>query len=264
MDIFEKRIVYQIPGMEKVEPHSGVSYGAAAPEGLGMDVYVPPGLPEKTRVPGVVLIHGGPGPRGSGRPPRTWGVFRSYGELLAASGLVAAIPTLRYHAWDAQEQPAADLEAAVRRLRERADDFQLDPDRLALWAFSGGGIFLTSYLRERPSWARCLAAFYPILDLAPFRETYPAIDAERAEHYALASGLAGEGPVPPLLVGRAGLDNPRLNQGVDGFVQAALAANAPLELINHPTGRHGFDILDDDAHSRAIVARAIDFLKTWL
>ena len=263
MEIFEKRIVYQIPGMEKVEAHRGVSYGTADQEGLGMDVYVPPGLPSGTRVPGVVLIHGGPGPKGSGRPPRSWGVFRSYGELLAASGLVAAIPTLRYHTWDAQEQPAGDLEAAIRRLRERADDFQLDPDRLALWAFSGGGVFLTSYLRERPSWMRCLLAFYPILDLAPFQEVTPAITGERAERYALAAGLAGEGPVPPLLVARAGLDSPRLNQGVDRFVQAALAANAPLELINHPQGRHGFDILDDDAWSRAILARAVDFLKVW-
>ena len=34
--------------------------------------------------------------------------------------------------------------------------------------------------------------------------------------------------------------------------------------LNHPAGRHGFDILDDDARSREIVARTFDFLKAHL
>jgi hypothetical protein len=34
--------------------------------------------------------------------------------------------------------------------------------------------------------------------------------------------------------------------------------------MNHPTGRHGFDILDDDARSREIIARTLDFLKARL
>ena len=71
-------------------------------------------------------------------------------------------------------------------------------------------------------------------------------------------------PLPPMLIARAGQDNPHLNTTVDTFVKEALAAGAPLELLNHPTGRHGFDILDDDARSREILARTFEFLKTHL
>ena len=45
------------------------------------------------------------------------------------------------------------------------------------------------------------------------------------------------------------------------FVQEALAGNAPLELMNNPAGRHGFDILDDDERSREIIARAVAFAQ---
>jgi hypothetical protein len=51
---------------------------------------------------------------------------------------------------------------------------------------------------------------------------------------------------------------------VDTFVREALASGVPLELLNHPNGRHGFDILDDDARSKEVVARTLDFLKTHL
>lgn len=37
----------------------------------------------------------------------------------------------------------SDIEAAVAFVRRNAPDFHLDPDRLALWAFSGGGLFLS-------------------------------------------------------------------------------------------------------------------------
>jgi len=70
--------------------------------------------------------------------------------------------------------------------------------------------------------------------------------------------------VPPLFVARAGQDNPGLNATIDRFVQEAVARNAPLELMTHPTGRHGFDVLDDDDRSREIIARTLDFLKHHL
>lgn len=55
-----------------------------------------------------------------------------------------------------------------------------------------------------------------------------------------------------------------MNAGIDRFVEQALAANACLDVLNHPTGRHGFDILDDNARSREIIARAVEFLRIRL
>jgi len=39
---------------------------------------------------------------------------------------------------------------------------------------------------------------------------------------------------------------------------------ATLDLLNHPEGRHGFEILDDDARSRQIIRRTLDFLRDRL
>lgn len=45
---------------------------------------------------------------------------------------------------------------------------------------------------------------------------------------------------------------------LDSFVSRALDSNIPLELMNHPQGRHGFDILDDDTRcSRSLLERWI-------
>ena len=275
-DILAKRIVYQIPGMDKVEVRRDLVYGGA---GAGMDVYIPPDVPPAMRLPGVLLIHGGPlpapppggggggaGEGGGMRPPRTWGAYLSYGELIAASGMVAVTFDHRYFGWGALDPSAGDVEAAIQYVRERADSFQLDPDRLALWAFSGGGVLLSPFLRQRPAYVRALAAYYPIFDLADFRDVGPELTDDLVERYSPAAAIrggAGRG-VPPLFLGRAGQDSPRLLQGVDRFVQAALAANAPLALMNHPGGRHGFDILDDDLFTRTILARTLDFLKACL
>jgi len=46
------------------------------------------------------------------------------------------------------------------------------------------------------------------------------------------------------------------------FVQAALKQNVSVEVLNHATGHHGFDIEDNNARSREILKRTIEFLKT--
>ena len=67
-----------------------------------------------------------------------------------------------------------------------------------------------------------------------------------------------------LLIARAGLDNPWLNGTIDRFVQQALDVGASLDLMNHPAGRHSFDILDDDLRSREIIRRTLAFLRDCL
>ncbi len=37
-----------------------------------------------------------------------------------------------------------------------------------------------------------------------------------------------------------------------------------LDLLNHPEGRHSFDILDDDARSKAIIRHTLEFLREHL
>ena len=41
-----------------------------------------------------------------------------------------------------------------------------------------------------------------------------------------------------------------------------LLMNLTVEVVNHATGHHGFDIEDDNDRSREIIRRTIEFIKT--
>ncbi len=57
---------------------------------------------------------------------------------------------------------------------------------------------------------------------------------------------------------------PGLNDALDRFVGAALAANLPVTVTNHATGPHAFDLFDDTRASRDIVKQALAFLQFHL
>jgi dienelactone hydrolase len=151
-------------------------------------------------------------------------------------------------------------------VRADADALGIDPDRIGLWAFSGGGPFLSAALRDRPSFVRAIVAFYAVLDLrAKPPGASAAVTDEMRRDLSPLVHLGAEGPaIAPIFLARAGLDHPFLNGPLDRFVQEALARNLTLEVMNHAAGRHGFDILDDDARSREIIARTLEFLKARL
>jgi len=260
-EMVRMRVVLRVPGMDATEVRRDVVYRTVAGQPLHMDVYSPAG-PPRTR-PAVVLVHGGPIPRTGAK---NMGVFTSYGELLAASGFVAVTFDHRFLAPDRLSDAREDVAEAMGHVRSEAARLAIDPDRLALWAFSGGGPFLAAPLRERPAWLRAVVAYYAILDL---REPPPGVDdvigPERRREFSAVESLGQDTrTAPPLLVARAGLDDPWLNDGIDRFVRAALAESATLDLLTHPDGRHAFDILDDDARSRQIIRRTLAFLRDSL
>lgn len=63
---------------------------------------------------------------------------------------------------------------------------------------------------------------------------------------------------------RAGQDHPATNQAIASFLAAALEHGVAVDFYNHPQGRHGFDVLDDDPRSREIVRRALAFVARHL
>jgi acetyl esterase/lipase len=263
-DMFIKPVVYSVPGMEAVEVRRDLVYRRLG-DGteLTMDVSLPPGLTAGERRPAVVLVHGGPVPEATWTRIKGWGIFTSYGRLLAASGLVAATFNHRFIGAQELAASAANVAAACQFLREGAAGFHLDPDRLTAWAFSGGGVHLGPLLAARPSWLRCLVAYYPLMDVQTVRETFlSGLSDEALARFSPVVALPESGSaVPPLLIARAGLDQPWINSTVDAFVAKALAANATLDVLNHPRGRHGFDVLDADDRSREIIARTLEFVR---
>jgi acetyl esterase/lipase len=257
------KVVYRAPGMDDVAVRRDLPYTAPGGVALAMDVYQPSGPSPASGWPAVLVIHGGPIPRVGAK---NMGVFTSYGRLLAASGLVAATFNHRFLAPERLLDAASDVEAAAGYVLDHAADLSIDRERLALWAFSGGGPFLSLAFREKGLEARAVVAYYAALDLQekPPGASAAITDETRRDFSPVSHVKARAGKLPPILVARAGLDLPFLNAGIDRFIQEALAANAGLDLLNHPNGRHGFDILDDDARSREIIARTIEFLRLRL
>jgi len=258
------RVVFTLPRMDQAVVRRDLVYKTVGETRLEADVYAPPELGAGARRPAVIFIHGGPIP--PAMKPKGMGVFVSYGELAAASGFIGVTFNHRFHGGAQLQDAADDVADLVAWVRGKAGELRVDADRIALWAFSGGGPFLSPYLAEPVPYARALVAYYAVLDLRPVPPGQPdTLGRELRQRYSPAYLVSRAAkPLPPMLVARAGEDNPVLNQGLDLFVHEALAHNARLDLLNHAEGRHGFDILDDDARSREIVGRTLEFLKARL
>ena len=121
-------------------------------------------------------------------------------------------------------------------------------------------------MRDLPEFVRCLVSYYAILDiqLPPPGKESEISEETRKEFSPLFHLAVNPLKIPPIFIARAGLDNPWLNATVDRFIHEAIARNVALEIITHPGGHHGFDVLDNDARSRAIIQRTLFFLKTHL
>ena len=219
-----------------------------------MDVYRPDS-PTERALPAVILIHGD-GPQDWLKDIKDWGQYVSWGELLAASGLNAITFNHRStEGWTRIANTASDVDDLVALVRDRATTWNVDPDRLAIWAASAGG-YLGPYaaLKNRPS-VRCLVVYYGLMVLPPAA----GVDRERfsAPHLSGHDGLS-------VFVARAGLDHAALNETLDRFTDAAMRAGLDVELHNHAQGRHGFDVLDPGPRSSEIISRSIEFLKSRL
>ncbi|MET8837828.1 hypothetical protein ABZV78_28495 [Micromonospora sp. NPDC004540] len=215
-----------------------------------VDLYLP--ADEGPR-PAVVVVHGVPLPPGA-PDPREWLLYQGYGALLAEQGVLAAVPQLHLRSPDDLPAAAAQVAGAADLLRA---DPRVDPDRLALWFFSGSGLLLADWLRDPPPWLRGLAATYPLLAPLP---GWPPIDPR----FRPLDALGRAGDLPPLVFTLPERERPEVAATRDAFTAAAARRGTPVRIVAVPDGRHGFDALDHTEESRAAVRTARDALLTLL
>jgi acetyl esterase/lipase len=231
---------------------------------LHLDAYRPAAT--TAMQPAVLLVNGDADEATIARA-KDWAVFRSYGEHLAARGIVG-VPFTHHSAELGQRYPEVALQvtAAIKYVRQHAVELEVDADRLGVWAFSAAGPFaLAPLLRVRPAWLRAVAGFYTIWDLAPYRDLPEPPSESRVEQWSATNALGSSADrLPPIFVARAGRDGPRFKASADLFVARALRLDADLEVHDHPTGQHAFDILDDDLRSRGIIVAALTFFAERL
>ena len=257
-----KKVVYQAPGIEAVTVRRDVEYGADASGSLTMDLYLPPDAPDGARLPAVLFAIGYPDPgmqRFLGCKTKEMESYTSWGRLTAASRMVGIT-------YSTGNDPAADLFAVLRYVRQNAASLGIDESRIGLWACSGHGPNALWALMQEGRELACAALCYPVtLDL----EGATGV-AEAAAMFRFANPSAGKTveDLPrdlPLLLVRAGRDEtPHLNETLDRFVAAALAANLPLSLVNHASAPHAFDLLEDSETSREIIRQVLAFLRFHL
>jgi acetyl esterase/lipase len=258
-DFTKKRVVLTVPGMDKVVVKRGLEYTAADKTALPLDVYAPAGLGQAEPLPVVILIHGGP--IDAQMLPHEWGQYQSYGQILAASGLVAV--AFKHRLYGAADYPraAGDVAALLEHVRSQGSALGIDGDRIALWAFSGGGPLLSFALRTPLPYVRCVVSYYALLDFEGGPPVYKMVPPELTPLQQLRQAA---GPLPPILIARAGEDDAWSNAAVDAFVTAAHTKKVTLDLLTFPAGHHGFDVFDDQERSREIIRATLAFLKAHL
>ena len=267
-------IYYELPGMANVSVSPDVTYRTVNENGrdvaLTMDVYRPPTVRSGQRFPALIFVHGGL-TLDQPRTAKDWGIYRSWGRVAAASGLVGVTFNHRMTTNDNVDVASGDLRAAIDLVRKNAAQWNIDPDRLCLAFYSAGGPLSSVPLRERPPYVKCVVLYYPFLDLehlrtqTQFRPAYSSAHVDSLLDYSPANVIQRDpATVPPILLAMAGQDAiPRLNESVERFLAAAVRAHLTIDFYLHPIGEHGFDRRNRDARTRAIIEATLAFVHRY-
>jgi acetyl esterase/lipase len=211
--------------------------------------------------PAWVFVHGGPLPPTATALPNTrnFRFFGDYAAIAAACGRAGVVLGHRLLSIEAIARSEADLRRGIDWLRDHAEELGIDADRLSLWIFSGAGVHLPSLLARPPAGVTSLVAFYPVLGAEVMAAVMGRELAAGEGSEAFRAGSLATAP-PRLFVARAALDHPALNAALDRFVAELAGAPLELELVTHPRGQHGFELLDDERRTRELVESALRFL----
>ncbi|MFG2669668.1 alpha/beta hydrolase [Streptomyces sp. NPDC048445] len=196
--------------------------------------------------PAVVFVHGGPVSAEARPTPRDWPTLTGYARYAAGQGVVGV--TLDHRLHDVADYPLAaeDIGATLELVRA---DPRVDGQRIALWFLSGGGLLMADWLRQPPSWLRCLAASYPVL--APLPVLGP-VDAR----FRPADAVPKAGALP-LVITRVGRERPEIAATVEEFLTASRDCGAAVEVIDVPNAHHAFETIDLTPESRDAVHRGM-------
>lgn len=164
-----------------------------------------------------------------------------------------------YKNWNSLPQSADDLDTLIAWQQENSALFNVDPNHLTLWAFSGAGPLLTSALCSSKPFVTSVVNYFGILNLKLLQGSGEPISSEVIDRFSPADCL--DSSAPPMLIARAGKDRAAFNSSIDAFVSRALQRNLSVTSVNHASGRHGFEIYDDDDRSREILQQTVEFIR---
>jgi dienelactone hydrolase len=155
----------------------------------------------------------------------------------------------------------ASIDRAVEDVRRCIDDLRrhprVDPERIAVWAFSAGGVLLGDVLSAQPSWLRAVAATYAVLDVgegAPCSSPAPV---------AVAQARA---ILVPMLLVRVEHEPDWVAATQDAFLAAARRSHtgSGVEVQEVAGAQHGFETIDDTDEARRAIGASVSWLAAHL
>ena len=216
-------------------------------ENLAMDLYRP--ASGSGPWPVVVLLHGVT----RDPSPKDFGGLVGWGQALAASGVAAAVINYRPDDTLADPQGIEDVQAAVRLLREKSVELELDGSRLALLGFSAGGpSLITAAFDPANQPVRAVAGLYPVLDTTKI--------GGKTDVAATLLNEVEKRRTPVLLAYGADDTVPGVNSALPVLRRSAATEQGRIRILTHQAGGHAFDVNNPDARSRAIIQQVLTFL----
>jgi dienelactone hydrolase len=212
------------PASPNVTITRDVEYGRSDTVVLRMDVYRSAGT-SGTR-PTLIFFNHATG------ADRRWFFYDAWARAAASRGLVAVVFDLRFGS-----EPS-DFQALMAYLTSRGATVGVNKDAIAVYAGSGN-VFTALPLVEDPKLTTVKAAvmYYGEAPITEFRRDLP------------------------VLYVRAGLDRPSVNEDISKLAALAVAQNAPVTLVNHASGYHGFEMFNDDDATREVMEQTIAFVR---
>ena len=233
----QSSVVYTLPEMDQITL-ANIEYK----EGLTMDIYYPLDFDFTQNLPVVIFVNGFVDEESEkmfGSKLKDSGIYISWGQLVAASGMIA----IAYETYD----PDVDVHDLINYIRANEPWLRIDKDRICLWSSSDSLhtalIALTDTSTEYHDSLACAIIYYGII---------PQVSVDD-----LSADI-------PLFIVKAGKDDAFLNIKLDKFVEKAREANIPLEFVDYKDGIHGFDVWQDTDESREIIKQTLEFMNTYL
>jgi len=221
----DMRFFYPAPPATTFQAIKDVQYGTSGADPLRLDIYRPAGTGVHPTLIFSNLAYG---------PQRSGAFYVNWAQIAASKGITAIVPDLRAESYVDDMVKLLDYLAS-----EGSGAHGIDRDAIAVYAGSGNVSRTLPFVQNaRSKTIKAAVMYYGAAEVKEYRADLP------------------------ILFVRAGLDRPALNQAITRIVSEAVTQNAPWTLLNHPGGRHAFEIRNEDEATRRIIDDTLAFVKS--
>ena len=164
--------------------------------------------------------------------------------------------------------PSDDAMRAMRTVRERAEEYKIDPDKIAVMGSSAGGHLAATCAYFDP-WMRPNAQIlcYPVTDIESHRGSYENLlsgDVDDAENWSPKT--LARAYTPPTFIWHTSSDQSVDVKGTYRYAARLSELGIPVEMHIYPVGGHGLGLANGlyGRETEVYVQRWIDDLEHWL